>query len=104
MVKVTKMLENGEGRKLSLALVSLTLAGAALGYLVSGGVEWGIRYIAAAVLVYTISFVFHELELYRQSFFMPLSAGLVMALTGFLGSFSASAGDAAGSPLRVEYT
>ena len=66
------------------------LAGAALGYLISGGVEWGIRYIAAAVLVYTIAFVFQELEVYRQSFFMPLAAGLVMALTGFLGSFSAS--------------
>ncbi len=36
-----------------------TLAGAALGYLVSGGVEWGIRYIAAAVLVYTVSFGGH---------------------------------------------
>lgn len=75
------------------------LAGAALGYLISGGVEWGIRYIAAAVLVYTIAFVFHELELYRQSFFMPLSAGLVMALTGFLGSFSASSGTV---PLAAE--
>ncbi len=75
------------------------LAGAALGYLISGGVEWGIRYIAAAVLVYTIAFVFQELELYRQSFFMPLAAGLVMALTGFLGSFSASAGSV---PLAAE--
>ena len=37
------------------------LTGAALGYLISGGIEWGIRYIAAAVLVYTIAFVFHEL-------------------------------------------
>lgn len=78
-----------------------TLAGAALGYLISGGVEWGIRYIAAAVLVYTIAFVFQELEIYRSSFFMPLSAGLVMALTGFLGSFSSSAG---AIPLAAELT
>lgn len=78
-----------------------TLAGAALGYLISGGVEWGIRYIAAAVLVYTIAFVFQETELYRHSFFMPLSAGLVMALTGFLGSFSTAAGSI---PLAAELT
>lgn len=76
-----------------------TLTGAALGYLISGGVEWGIRYIAAAVLVYTTAFVFQELDIYRQSFFMPLAAGLVMALTGFLGSFSATLGSV---PLAAE--
>lgn len=75
------------------------LAGSSLGYLISGGVEWGIRYIAAAVLVYTVSFVFHELSIYRQSFFMPAAAGAVMALTGFLGSFSASSGSV---PLAAE--
>ena len=63
------------------------LLGASLGYLLSGGLEWGIRYIAASVLVYTISFVFHELSIYRQSLFMPSAAAAVMALTGFLGSF-----------------
>jgi len=65
------------------------LAGAALGYLLSGGIDWGIRYIAAAVLVYTVGFVFQELEFYKRGLFMPAIAGLVMALTGFLGSFSA---------------
>ena len=65
-----------------------TLAGAALGYLISGGMEWGIRYIAAAVLVYTIAFVFHELDIYKSSLFMPSAAAFVMGLTCFLGSFS----------------
>ena len=64
------------------------LTGAAVAYLFSGGLEWGIRYIAASVLVYTASFVFHELDVYRSAFFMPTVAGLVMGLTGFLGSFS----------------
>ena len=64
------------------------LMGAAFGYLVSGGLEWGIRYVAACVLVYTIAFIFQELSIYRQSFFMPSSAGFAMALTGFLGTFS----------------
>ena len=63
------------------------LLGASLGYLLSGGLEWGIRYVAASVLIYTISFVFHELSIYKQSLFMPSASGAVMALTGFLGSF-----------------
>ena len=66
------------------------LLGAALGYLSSGGLEWGIRYVAASVLVYTIGFVFHELRVYRQPFFMPAAAAAVMALTGFLSSLSAT--------------
>ena len=69
------------------------LTGAALGYLLSGGIDWGIRYIAAAVLVYTIGFVFQELEFYKHGLFMPLASALVMALTGFLGSFSIPAGE-----------
>ena len=68
------------------------LTGASLGYLISGGVEWGIRYIAAAVLVYTIAFIFQELKIYKREFFMPCAAGLVMAVTGFLGSFSVTPG------------
>ena len=68
------------------------LLGAALGYLLSGGLEWGIRYIAASVLVYTTAFVFHEAGIYKSEYFMPSAAALVMGLTGFLGSFSFEAG------------
>ena len=64
------------------------LLGASLGYLVGGGLEWGIRYIAASVLVYTVAFVFHELSAYKNEYFMPAAAALVMGLTGFLGSFA----------------
>ena len=63
------------------------LIGASLGYLAGGGLEWGIRYVAAAVMVYTIGFLFHELSVYRTAFFMPSASAAVMALTGFLGSF-----------------
>ena len=63
------------------------LAGASLGYLLGGGLEWGIRYVAGSVLVYTTGFVFHELPMSRQSFFMPAAAGLTMAVTGWLGSY-----------------
>lgn len=66
------------------------LLGAALGYLLGGGLEWGIRYLAASVLAYTVSFVFHELRFYKSDFFMPAAAGAIMALTGLLGSFYAA--------------
>ena len=64
------------------------LLGAGLGYFTGGGLEWGIRYVAASVLIYTINYLFHELSVYRTPFFVPSAAGAVMALTGFLGSFT----------------
>ena len=91
----------GNGAPFGMAMVACSgagisgvfaLCGASLGYLFSGGLEWGIRYIAAAVLVYTIAFVFHELDMYKSPYFMPSAAAFVMALTGFLGSFSFSGG------------
>ena len=100
VMSCARILDNGAPFGMAMVACSgpglagvFALAGSSLGYLISGGVEWGIRYIAAAVLVYTISFVFHELGVYRQTYFMPAAAGLVMALTGFLGSFSAGAGE-----------
>ena len=91
----------GNGAPFGMAMVACSgagisgvfaLCGASLGYLFSGGLEWGIRYIAAAVLVYTIAFVFHELDMYKSPYFMPSAAAFVMALTGFLGSYSFSGG------------
>lgn len=72
---------------------AFALAGAAAGYVLSLGLAMGIRYVAAAVLVYTIAFVFQELSAYRQDYFMPAAAGFVTALTGFLSSFSVDAGN-----------
>lgn len=106
VMSCSRILENGAPFGMAMVACSgpglagvFALAGSSLGYLMSGGIEWGIRYIAAAVLVYTISFVFHELGVYRRPFFMPAASGFVMALTGFLGSFSASAGTV---PLAAE--
>ena len=99
VMSCARVLENGAPFGMAMVACSgpgvygvFALTGAALGYLISGGVEWGIRYIAAAVLVYTIAFIFQELKIYRREFFMPCTAGLVMAMTGFLGSFSVTAG------------
>ncbi len=91
----------GSGGPFGLALVACAgpglagvsaLVGASLGYLLGGGLEWGIRYIAASVLVYTTAFVFHELPVSRREFFMPSAAGLIMAFTGWLGGYSTEAG------------
>ena len=76
-----------------------TLLGAALGYL-SGGLSWGIRYVAASVLVYTIGFVFQETSLYRRRLFMPCAAGLVTALTAVMGTYGLSKG---GLPLYARF-
>ncbi len=64
------------------------LLGASLGYLTGSGLDWGLRYLAAAVLVYTVGYVSHETPAYRQPLFMPAAAGVVMAMTGYLGSFA----------------
>lgn len=99
VMSCARVLENGAPFGMAMVACSgsgvygvFALSGAALGYLISGGVEWGIRYIAAAVLVYTIAFIFQELKIYKREFFMPCAAGLVMAVTGFLGSFSVTPG------------
>ncbi len=75
------------------------LLGASLGYL-SGGVGWGIRYIAASVLIYTVGFVFQETSLYRRRLFMPGAAGVVTAATAVMGSYGLSR---AGVPLIARF-
>ena len=75
------------------------LLGASLGYL-SGGLGWGIRYLAASVLVYTVGFVFQETSLYRRRFFMPVAAGLVTAVTAVMGTFGLTRD---GVPLYVRF-
>ena len=63
------------------------LAGAALGYIVSGGLSWGIRYLASVVLVYTIEFAFQDSKAFQNRLFAPLTAGVVTLITGVLSTF-----------------
>lgn len=90
----------GDGAPFGLAMVASAgaglngvcgLVGAALGYFATGGVEWGIKYVAACVLAFTVAFVFMETKLYGKTFFLPAVAGVVMAVTGFMGTFVAEA-------------
>ena len=87
----------GTGGPFGMALVAASgpggagisaLLGAALGYLVNGGLDWSLRYIAASVLVFTVAYLFQEQPVSLQALFMPAAAGIVMAMTGFLGSFA----------------
>ena len=67
----------------------LCAAGAAAGYVVSGGFAWALRYIAALVLVYTAAFVFRDTAVFRRTWFMPVIAAAAMAATGVLAAFDA---------------
>lgn len=58
------------------------LLGAALGYLMAGGLYPGGRYIATAFLVYTIGFVTRGAKARRGRWFMPLMTALSLGLTG----------------------
>lgn len=58
--------------------------GASLGYLVFRGLTEGLRYAAACVLVFSVAFAFYDIGLYKKSWFMPLIAAGMDAITGFV--------------------
>lgn len=57
------------------------LFGAALGYIVTGGISWGIRYAASAMIVYTAQFAMQDTKLASMRMFSPLVAAFAMTLT-----------------------
>ena len=61
--------------------------GAAAGYLVSGSLAWGLRYMAALVLVFTTAFLLRETAIAHRAWFMPAVAAAVMGATGALNAF-----------------
>ncbi len=62
------------------------LGGAVLGYLSVCGLDEGLKYAAACVLVFTIAFVMQDMRITDRRWFMPAAAGGVTLLTGILGS------------------
>lgn len=64
-----------------------TLIGASAGYLLFGGFDWGIRYVATCVLIFTIGFVLQNTALIKRAWFMPLIAAGVCSITGALNTF-----------------
>ncbi len=71
-----------------------TLAGSCLGYLATGGLDWGIRYAAACVLAFTLSFIIGDPRTASSPWLMPASAFAVMAATGALGRLAGGLGSA----------
>ena len=68
------------------------LAGACLGYLTTGSLDWGIRYAAGCVAVFTLLFIFQDARWAKSGWFGPLMASVVLAATGAL-NCAASGGD-----------
>ncbi len=60
------------------------LVGASLGYLTTLGMVSGLRYVSAAIFIYAVAFAFYDLAAYQKQWFMPLAAGVIGAVTGFL--------------------
>ena len=60
------------------------LLGAALGYLSFRGLIAGLRYIAAAMMVYAVTLALGEFELYRRPWFMPGVAAVINGVVGFV--------------------
>lgn len=60
------------------------LLGAMLGYFSAGGMDEGLRCVAACALVFTAAFCFQELKVSRRSWFMPSVAAAVTSITGVL--------------------
>ncbi|NLF35023.1 MAG: stage II sporulation protein E, partial [Clostridiales bacterium] len=60
------------------------LLGAVLGYLVFWGPLEGLRYIAAAILAFSVSFALFDIRLYRKGWFMPVVTALLTGATGFV--------------------
>lgn len=60
------------------------LLGACFGYLTMQGMPEGLRYTAACILVFSVAFAFFDVKAYRKSWFMPLAAASMDAITGFV--------------------
>lgn len=65
------------------------LVGASLGYIITGGFDWGIRYVASCMLVFTAGFVLKDFKITRTMWFMPMVAATLTVVTSFLNSFEA---------------
>lgn len=60
------------------------LLGACFGYLSFQGFTEGLRYVAAAILTFSVSFAFYDVKLCKKVWFMPVCAAGMDAVTGFV--------------------
>lgn len=62
----------------------MTLLGAVGGYIFFLGMEQGLRYGAAAILIYAIQFALHDMKLSLKKWFLPAVSALLCGLTSFI--------------------
>lgn len=60
------------------------LLGGCFGYLAFRGFIDALAYVAACILTFAVGFAFHDVNLCRQGWFMPLMAALLGGVTGFV--------------------
>jgi stage II sporulation protein E len=58
--------------------------GTVLGAVTSGSFNWAVKYSAITLLIYAAAFIFKDIGLSKKNWFMPLTVGLMTALTGFV--------------------
>lgn len=58
-----------------------------LGYLLSRGADRGLRYCAAALLAYSVAFVFRDTPALEKKWFLPAAVGMITLLCGSLSFF-----------------
>lgn len=63
--------------------------GACLGYIFIGKFDWGIRYIASIMIIFTVAYVFRASKVYSKLWFMPVVVAVVAAVTAFLSNYQA---------------
>lgn len=63
------------------------LFGASIGYILIGGFDWGIKYIATITLIFTVSFVFRDTRIINKAWFMPAVVSLITLMTSFLNTY-----------------
>lgn len=63
------------------------LLGASVGYVLFGGLDWGIKYVATVTLIFTVLFVFKDARVIEKAWFRPAVVACVTLLTSFLNTY-----------------
>ncbi len=61
-----------------------SLLGCCTGYLLTLSFSASLKYIAASILIFAVSFAFFDVRLYQKPWFMPLFTSFLTAATGFV--------------------
>ncbi len=63
------------------------LLGSCISYILLGGFDWGIKYVATVTLVFTVAFIFRDTRVIKKAWFMPAAVSVITAATSFLNTY-----------------